>query len=560
MRSLPTALALFVVVARATPAAPAAVPAAERPTERNLVERVTVRLIQLNFVAVEDDGRPVTDLRAEEVELRIDGVRTPLAFLQGQSPSPVTPEPRPGGLANPEATPPLDTRRTPGGVPTDADRGRWIVFLFDHVQASPRTRVESLLAAESFLMQRLRPADRVAIAVFDSRLRFVQNFTRDRSSLLATIEGLRAGTPRASAERARAIDQLILELQNCRDRGASATEQCANRVVTSYADDRVRELDAFASALRWVLYAVAGVPEAKTVVVFSEGVSRDPSRDGTDAAAAVLGIGTSRTGGAASRFETEERFDEVAEAASLAKAAVFTINPGGAPRMTSLSAARPGTEAGAGNALQIDPWRSAERNAQQSLQEISWRTGGIAAQGADVLAELERIDAVSAALYTLGYYASDGEPAERKVKIRVLRKDVKAEFQRDIPPPPPDRAPIAGQFVLESGACDEAGRRPVTLRLRLDRSSLAFTRLAGKFVANFSMFLRIAPGAGGPPDFEDFRTLSVSSPVREHESGRPADPTVEQRLTLPCRAYTAILTVTDAGSGSRREFVESIAE
>lgn len=527
------------------------------PADPGLVERVTVRLIQMNFLAVDDNGRPVTDLRPEEIDLRVDGEKKPLAFLQAY-----TNAPRPSGSPVAEA-PPTSPADSPAVVPTppDGTPGRWLVFFFDQVNASPRTRLHSVKAAREFLASSLRPGDHVAIAVFDARLRILQDFTTDSRRLLDALERLQGAVARASEERARAIDQLVDELQNCRERGLTdLVERCATAVLTSYEEDRNRELESFAAAVRWVLYATASIPEMKTIVLFSEGVSRVPSRDGADAADAVLGSRSGRILGPRSRFEVEDRFDAIAEAASHAKAAVFTINPGGAPRMTSISAAREGLPGSGANALQIDPWRSAERNAQQSLHEISWRTGGTAAQGADVLAALERVDAVSTALYTVGYYVPDDGKTPSKVKIRILRKDVRAEFQRDVPPPPPERAPIDGELRVDAGACGDDGRRVATLRLRLTRASLAFTRIAGNFTANFSMLLRLAPRVGADPVFEDFRTLNVSNPVRDHQSGQLPDPVVEQRLSLACTGLAVSVTVTDAGSGARREFLAAIPD
>ena len=529
-----------------------------------LVERVTVRLVQFNFLAIDDDGRPVPDLRPDEVELRVDGERRDLAFLQPYDSPSATPSAAidSGGAATPAGA---DSKeRTPSD---GADTGRWIVLVFDHANASIRTRTRSHEAAREYVATRVRAKDRIAVAQFDSRLRIVQNFTGNVARLQAAIDEVGRSAPRASRDQARAMDQLLDELRHCRERGPAgdsgdAAERCASMAATSYEDDRSRELDAFASALRWLLYASASIPEVKTVIVFSEGVSRVPSRDASDAVDAVLGLRGMRTLGVRSREEAEERFDAVAEAAALAKASIFTINPGGSSRMTSSSASRTSPAPGGSNALGIDPWRSSERNAQQSLHEISWRTGGTAAQASDILRELQRIDALAPARYTIGYYARPEESAgtPRTLKIKILRKDVRAEFQRDTPPPPTDRPPLAGELRLEPSPCGEDGRRTVTLSLRIDRSSLSFTRLAGKASANFAMLLRLTPAIPAAPSMDDFRTLNITTPVREHDAGGQADPVVEQRLVLPCAAYSVSVTVTDAGSGSRREFLAQLAE
>lgn len=561
-----TSLAFAGVVLALGAGAPSSPRAAEPPSAvaPGPVERVTVRLVQFNFLAIDDDGRPVPDLRPDEVELRVDGARRDLAFLQPYD----SPAAGPSATANSR-----DATTTVGADPkertqsNDAGTGRWIVLLFDHANASVRTRTRSLEAAQEYVETNVRPGDRVAIAQFDSRLRIVQNFTENVARLQAAIEEVARLAPRATRDQARAMDQLLDELRHCAERGpvgdsGDAAARCANMAAASYEHDRARELDAFASALRWLLHASAAIPEVKTVIVFSEGVSRVPSRDASDAMDAVLGLRGMGTPGVRPREEAEEGFDAVAEAAALAKASIFTINPGGSSRMTSSSAARTAPAPGRSNGLAIDPWRSAERNAQQSLHELSWRTGGTSAQGSDILQELRRIDALTPARYTIGYYArpedSDGPP--RKLKIRVLRKDVRAEFQRDTPAPPADRPPLGGELKLETSPCGEDGKRALTLRLRIDRSGLSFTRVAGKASAGFAMLLRLTPLHPAGPPMDEFRTLNITTSIREHDAGGQTDPVVEQRLALPCAAYSVSITVTDTGSGSRREFLGQLVE
>lgn len=546
--------------------------ATEKPVDPGLVERVTTRLLQLNLLAVDSAGRAVTDLRPDEVELTVNGNPQRVAFLQAYYPTEeVAAAPSPDTTEDEDAPVPEAAR--------ERGSGRWIVLLFDNLASSQRTRLESIRAAREFAETRIGPNDRVAIAVFDGGLRFLQSFTTDLDSIGKAIDGLSEHAEHASEAPDRRIDTLVSELENCGSRaemvpggapitgatsqttGAAAdfVENCALVAVRNYEAERSRELDALTGSLRWLLYATASIPDLKAILFFSEGVSRDPARDAIDVAQAVLGSGYARLAQSRSRAEVEDRFDEIAEAAAAAKASIFTINPGGASKLTATSAARSAPVGGTVNVLQIDPYRSAEKNAQEALYELSWRTGGTSSQGADIAAELARIDDLSAGLYTVGYYPSPPEDPDsrKKVKIRILRKGVKAEFQRDVPASP-DRAPLGGELTVEPGSCDEGGKRAVTVRLRIDRSSLSFEKMRGNVSANFSMLVRFSSPGAVRPTYQDFRTMNVTNTKAEHDSGAAPDPVVEQRFVLPCAPLSLSITATDAGSGSKREFTADI--
>lgn len=111
-----------------------------------------VELARLDIEVVDSGGRPIRDLRPEEVDVVEDGVRRPVSFLQYVS--------EPIGSYDDAA------RRTVGAaVSTNqgAPRGRLYVLVFDQTHISPRNEQPARRAAERFLRARVRPGDRVAL-------------------------------------------------------------------------------------------------------------------------------------------------------------------------------------------------------------------------------------------------------------------------------------------------------------------------------------------------------------------------------------------------------------
>lgn len=551
---MPSYLPLSLVLAAllASPAG-AVDPKPAPPADAGLVERVTVQLVQLNFVAVDRKGNPVTDLRPDDLEVFEDGERQTVAFLQPYySRDNVTDRPS-------EKVPPLLPPEPEPGTPVPAyepvETGRWLVLFFDLYTASQRTRLESIEAARTFLGSELNRGDRVAVVAFDGKLHVLQLFTTDRGKLSGALSRAMGMTEKAAEDRQSAISTLVDEMDDCKTNGASTQSSCAQHIAEAYEDDRRREIDAFTKALDLLARSLAPIPETKAVVLFSEGFARNPAQDAMDVADAVFGPSGSRYLFARSGAEVRQKFDDLARSAAESKVSFFTINPGGASKLSAISAANRGLVGGTSNLLQVDVYRRAELNAQQSLSELASRTGGIATQGADVLRELRRVDSVSEALYTVGYYPTMKAllDDDRKIRIRIRRKGVRAEFRRDLPRAV-TRAPLGGELTVEPGRCEDNGRRVLTVRLRVDRSSLTFERVRKNVSANFAIYVRLTEEGAAKPSFEDHRFFNVSNSGEEQASGNVVDPTFEQLLVAPCKPMTVEVTATDGGSGAERRF------
>src|SRR5262249_23993317 len=114
--------------------------------------RAGVELVRLDVRVVDADGRPVRDLRQDEVEVIEQGERRPVVFFQHiEEPTQSYAE--------------VASHTVAGEVSTNqgAARGHLYVLVFDQLHITPGNEQRARQAAERFIQTRLRPGDRVAL-------------------------------------------------------------------------------------------------------------------------------------------------------------------------------------------------------------------------------------------------------------------------------------------------------------------------------------------------------------------------------------------------------------
>lgn len=531
-------------------------PPKSAPIDAGFEERVTVQLAQINFIAVDRSGRPVLDLKPAEVEI-VDGrEKQRVAFLQPY----YQPAPDVAPAAGAPAAAPAESQGATGAPEPETTARRWILLVFENFLTSPRTRLESVGAARSFVSEKIGPFDRVGIAVFDGKLQVLQNYTSDKTRMLGAIDKAMQFTEHAAEDRSQAVKGLLDAMEHCGEEvGAAGRPYCAQKVIDEYEATRIREADALVTAMVTLLRSSRAISDPKAMILFTEGFPRNPGQDARDAAEATMGSEVARYVSPRNREAMGDAIDRMVVAATESKVSLFTINPGVASRLTSISAAGGRYADNRDNVLQIDPYRTAELNAQHTLSDLAVRTGGVAMQGSDVRRELDRIDALSPAMYTVGYYPTMKGLLEdrREVKIRILRKGVRAEYRREAGALR-EASPLGGTLEIEPEACGADGRRSVVVRLRLERSSLTFSRQKKNVTANFSVYTRFVPEGRVVATFDDFRLFNVTNTDEEHASGELVAPSVEQRFTLPCAPMTVHVSAADGTSGATSEFTGSV--
>jgi VWFA-related protein len=114
--------------------------------------RAGVELVRLDVQVTDDDGRPLKDLRQDEIEIVENGERRPVVLFQH--------------IEEPDE-PPIEVARhtIAGEVSTNhgAARGHLYVIVFDQQHLAPGNEQRARQAARRFVQTRIRPGDRVAL-------------------------------------------------------------------------------------------------------------------------------------------------------------------------------------------------------------------------------------------------------------------------------------------------------------------------------------------------------------------------------------------------------------
>ncbi|MEX1129074.1 MAG: VWA domain-containing protein [Vicinamibacterales bacterium] len=148
--------------------------------------RSGVDLVRFDVRVVDGTGKPITDLKPEEVEIYEDGTRLPVVLFQRVT--------EPSGSYVEEAI-----RATTAEVSSNTafPRGHLYILIFDQQHITPGNEQRARRAAEAFIRRRVRPSDRVALFAIPGpgpQLGFTANTLRAIKAL-ESIRGTYQRTP-----------------------------------------------------------------------------------------------------------------------------------------------------------------------------------------------------------------------------------------------------------------------------------------------------------------------------------------------------------------------------
>ena len=189
-------------------------PQAQKPQDEVL--RLGAEEVLLDLIVRDKKGRPVSDLKAGDIEIYEDGVRQTVSSFRSVNRTAEAMVESAKGTATANSTP---------GTPKTADLTRQInlvSFVFERL--SPDGRRNAKMAALEFLKEDYGPNVMVAIFSLDQRLNVVQSFTSDRERIKAAIERVVGMAPSAFASESQKIKQ---ELENFTKADATAAQSSA---------------------------------------------------------------------------------------------------------------------------------------------------------------------------------------------------------------------------------------------------------------------------------------------------------------------------------------------
>jgi len=414
----------FTVIAAATCAIPlvAQLPQTQAPPQPAPVFRTGTTAVLLDIVVRDKRGRPVRDLRQDEITVLEDGIpREVKSFrlIDGTPADAAAAAPAQAGVVQPD---PLR-------------RITLVSLVFDHLSQNGRKLAQK--AAQDFL-KRPMPGQWIAVFTLDNRLHMQHGFSRDTTALLAAVE--RASTaikeeapalPASSRERGQEPNQqlkpLVTDVSETADRGAAApdfiAEQFRQTIQRMQSLAETVETSQRGHATFYPLMALAkaqaGLEGRKAILFFSEG----------------LQVPTS----------VEEAFKGAISEANRANVSIYTVDARGLDSNRDLAAAgaaldRAGrvsqgalAKRGAGGTsmeeVQNDDLvlSTFHVNTQAALRELAEDTGGVLIANTNNLGKgLERVTTDLASYYEIAYapQSAEADGKFRKIEVKIARKSV----------------------------------------------------------------------------------------------------------------------------------------
>lgn len=423
---------------------------AQQPSDPSFADVVEVNVVNIDVHVTDRSGRPVTDLRREDFEVREDGKRVELTNFR--SPDEIKAEaaaaPAPAPAPDASATAVAPSSDPASNAPEDLLH---LVVYVDNLNLRPEHRARVLHQLRDVL-KTLRPQDRVMLATNDMGLKVRLPFTNDPAALataLNAIETLPAQGVGTDTDRRNAINN-VLEI---REAVRAYDGPCSTQIVApaeSYAESVREEALRSISTLTLLVNSLSGVPGRKAVLHVSNGIPVTPGEEVYQLLAELCSGGTTsgindvadpelqemhqyngrQAATDVQRFSTATDLAKLASHASANRVILYTLQAQGPQSGTSASA-------DAGNMERLAMLPSIQftqaANLQNSLTMLASETGGRAIlDAAEIRDDLRRMQEDLDTFYSLGYMPEHiGDGREHRVEVKVKRPGVQIRYRKN---------------------------------------------------------------------------------------------------------------------------------
>jgi VWFA-related protein len=414
-------------------------------------------IVRIDAVVVDEAGRPVTDLTADDFAIEENGKPREIASFE-----PI--------VVRSAATPPEPVAPSPASSSTpralEPQEGRALLIYFDDIHISPPNAEWVRHNLGPFLQREIRPGDAVTIVAPHGNFWWTARTPWEHAQLPAVVARL-TGQYNPNPFKDEKSDWLVMRQVESgpkiqEGRAVGSPQGVYEGAFSLQAEGQYgMALLRIRRTLKGLERAIASLDSfrgRKSVIIYSEGFilpSYDP-------------------------FYFPE-FRRTVDQCRRANVALFVADPGGL-RTGGLTAEAPtgtgGGTAGLGGGL-LDAERAGSAH-------IAFATGGRVFSHNDATEAVAHVLEESKAYYLIGFRPEEGRPGERKVSVRVRREglQVRARNRYYWGDPVPrdtddsaavvalramsDRSEVSFEVAARPGATTGTGPAPVRLRLRLD--------------------------------------------------------------------------------------------
>jgi VWFA-related protein len=354
--------------------------------------RVTTEIVLVNVIARDKRGSLIRDLKKEDFAVFEDGQKQQLASfdfenvdaLQTAGAAGTTVTGTAGGLLASKQAPSLEAR----------DR-RLMLLFFDFSAMEPDEIDRTVIAGKQYVQANMQPADMVALMSLATNLSLDLDFTDDKDKILAKLSAYNSSEGQG--------------LENGSTGSSEGAAETSGAYTPDDTDYNTFSADRKLLALRSVMQAIGKIPQKKSLIYFSDGISQS----GVDNQSAMRTTTAAAVKANVSIYPVDVR-------------GLSAFPPGGQAQAASLH----GQAAYSGASVLSDLGGNA--GSQETLYTLASDTGGKAFMDTnDLSGVFTQVQKDTSAYYVLGYtstnHMKDGR--FRRLKVQVNRPDVKLEYR-----------------------------------------------------------------------------------------------------------------------------------
>jgi VWFA-related protein len=515
-------------------------------------DEVEVTVVNIVVNVTDDDGKPVTDLTADDFVVSLNGDAREISNFQLY-----TEEGYRSWLAR---------RDGPVIIPDEAEDGAlaagneprplYVTLFVDNENLHPLDRNRVLKEAASFVRLNLKPPVQMMVCTFERRLKVVQPFTDDPDLVLAALrdQTVRSGG-RESRDRSRR--DVLDEIQRySQDPGSAGVNAAANvwGLITATAEEEINILSYTMDALRATTGMMAGLPGKKSIVYISNGLPMIAGLDLFYAYSSAFDDPSAMS--QIARYDQSRRFEGLVSAAISQDISFYTIGAGGL-RAASIGSADSNTPR--------DPMAASfgAETYLDSLRFMAENTGGRAIVSTnDFEAGFQRITRDLFTYYSIGFplSISGGDKVHRlKVELpnhddydiryrrRFVEKSLESRVQDEVMTAlmfPVNDNPLQVELTTGEAAPASADRWMLPVSIWFPIESLALLPEGEDLVGRAVLFIAARDTEGKQSDLVR-QVHDVRLPAADYETVQGEGWRIDTRLLTASGSYTIAIGLMD---------------
>ncbi|MBL8182420.1 MAG: VWA domain-containing protein [Blastocatellia bacterium] len=381
------------------------------PTPNDEIVRISTNLIQLDVSVTNPKGKPITDIRRDEIEIYENGKKQDISGFRFVS-----------SVRETVANTPVDKNAPP--LPPSLTRPenvrRTIALVVDDLSLSFESAYQTRRSLKKFVDDQMQEGDLVAIVRTGAGIGALQQFTSDKRILYAAIERVKWNPLGSGGISAFAPIESTLAGQEEETPDPGGEDGPQTRDGAKVLDDFRTQgfVTGTLGALRYIVTGMAVLPGRKSVIMYSDGFSIfETNENGQQETSQVLDF-------------LRALIDE----ANRASVVFYTVDARGLQTAGFTAADSISNTSPEAMNAQSSARRAQLYNTQEGLSFLADETGGFAIKNNnDLIGGVAKIFN-DQSYYLIGYEPDDDtfDPAKRKfnkLEVKVSRKDAVVRYR-----------------------------------------------------------------------------------------------------------------------------------